>query len=47
MTLLRLARKGKELYANKHMRRQWLEKTIWLASTGKHRLINQIERAHG
>jgi hypothetical protein len=46
--LKQLTRKGQQLYANKHMRKQWVRKHSYLVETGKHVAINgkYPERAH-
>lgn len=38
--LKELAIRGKELYPSRHMRKQWIAKTVLLQESGKHLLIN-------
>jgi len=35
-----IARKGMELYANKHMRKQWIRKHAYLMESGRHVALN-------
>jgi hypothetical protein len=38
--LKEIALRGKELYPSRHMRKQWIAKTVLLQESGKHLLIN-------